>query len=110
MPQLTMIPKVREWLEKQGFALEMQAASAFRAAGFDVKQSSYYTDAETQKPREIDVQAQLRSFSGLVDVKFVVECKSGSKPWVLLCSPDTLERYHRMFAFAALSQSRAMLF
>jgi hypothetical protein len=35
-----MIPKVRDWLEAQGFTLEMHAASAFRAAGFEVRQSS----------------------------------------------------------------------
>ena len=31
-----MIPKVREWLDTQGYLLEIRTASAFRAAGFDL--------------------------------------------------------------------------
>ena len=53
-----MIPKVRNWLETQGYTLEMRAASAFRAIGFDVRQSSHYDDPETGKSREIDVTPQ----------------------------------------------------
>ena len=99
-----MIPKVREWLEKQGYSLEMRAASAFRKAGLEVRQSSYYIDPETAKPREMDVEAISTSFLGYVDIRFFVECKSGDKPWVLLCSPDTLRNYNRFFAFCAMSR------
>ena len=35
----------------------MKTAAAFRAAGFEVRQSSYYIDQETGKGREIDVLA-----------------------------------------------------
>jgi hypothetical protein len=106
-----MIPKVREWLEKQGYSLEMRTASAFRAAGFDfVRQSSYYTDAETNKAREMDVEIISRSWAGFVDVRFFVECKSGDKPWVLLCSTDTLMNYNRLFAFCAMSEQSRSFF
>lgn len=101
---MTMIDNVREWLETQGYSLEMQTASAFRAVGFEVRQSTYYTDPETQKPREIDVQVIDRSMIGLIDVRFFVECKSGGKPWVLFCSADTLKGYNRVFAFGAMSK------
>jgi hypothetical protein len=83
---MTTIPKVREWLEKQGYSLEMEAASEFRKVGFEVTQSSYYIDPETAKPREIDVEAISGSSLGFVDVRFFI-CKSSDKPWVLLCSP-----------------------
>ncbi len=99
-----MIAKVQEWLETQGYSLEMKTASAFRAARFEVRQSTYYTDAETKKAREIDVQAIDRSLHGLVDIRFIVECKSGDKPWVLFSSPDALNNYDRLFAFAAMSK------
>lgn len=108
---MSTIPKVREWLEKQGYSLEMRAASAFRAVGFEVRQSGYYFDRETGKPREMDVEAiSASSPSGLVDVRFFVECKSGDKPWVLLCSPDTLTRYNRLFAFCAMSKASREFF
>lgn len=99
-----MIPKVREWLEKQGFSLEMRTASAFRAAGFEVMQSSHYIDRETGKAREIDVLAIHPDFLGIVNIRFVIECKSSKHPWVLLNSPDTLA-YNRLFAFAVMSQT-----
>jgi hypothetical protein len=99
-----MIPKLKVWLEKQGFSLEMRAASAFRAAGFEVRQSSYYTDAETGKAREIDVLAIDPDFRGIVNIQFSVECKSSRNPWVLLSSPDAVRGYNRLFAFSAMSR------
>ena len=99
-----MIPKVRDWLEAQGFTLEMRTASAFRAAGFEVRQSSHYLDSETGKGREIDVLARDPDILGVVDITFIVECKSSKKPWVLLCSPDTVVGYNRLFALGVLSK------
>jgi hypothetical protein len=101
---MTMIPKVRQWLELQGFTLEMRTASAFRAAGFHVRQSSVYVDAETEKAREVDVLAIDPDNLGVLDIRFIVECKSAKKPWVLLCSPDTLVGYNRISAFASVSK------
>jgi hypothetical protein len=99
-----MVPKIQEWLDKRGFTLEMRTASAFRAAGFKVRQSSLYVDPETGKSREIDVVAIDPDVMGVIDIRFVIECKSTEKPWVLLSSPDTLDGYNRMFAFAVLSE------
>ena len=103
-----MLPKVREWLEARGFTLEMRTASAFRAAGFEVRQSSVYTDTETGKDREIDVLAIDPDIMGIVGIHFIIECKHTKKPWVLLCSPDVLTGYHRVLAFAAISEKMRM--
>jgi len=51
----------------------------------------------------MDVEAISRSRVGAVDVRFLVECKSSDKPWVLLCSAHTLDGYNRLFAFSAMS-------
>ena len=99
-----MTSKVGAWLEKRGFSLEMRTASAFRAAGFEVRQSSYYTDQETGKPREVDVLATHPDYIGIVNIQFIAECKSSRNPWVLLSSPHVLEGYNRLFAFSAMSQ------
>jgi hypothetical protein len=98
-----MIPKVKEWLEKQGFLLEMKTAAAFRQAGFEVRQCSHYVDPDSGKSREIDVLARDPDFLGIVDIQFAVECKASKKPWVLLCSRHTLSGYNRLFAFAPMS-------
>lgn len=107
---MSMILQVRQWLEKQGFSLEMRAASAFRALNFEVRQSSYYSEAWTGHTREMDVEATCASPLGLVDVRFFVECKSSGKPWVSLCSRDTLTNYNRILAFGALSKQSQKIF
>jgi hypothetical protein len=100
---LTLIPNVRKWLDEQGYPLEMRAAAAFRKAGFEVRQSTVYTDPDTTKSREIDVEADDPDYRGVVNIRFVLECKAGGNPWVLLCSHDTVSNYNRAFAFAASS-------
>jgi hypothetical protein len=99
-----MITEVRNWLGEQGFTLEMRTAAAFRAEGFEVRQSSHYIDSESGKGREIDVIAHDPDSIGIIDIIFVVECKSSKKPWAMLCSPDTLVGYNRYHAFGVLSK------
>jgi hypothetical protein len=80
---MSMTENVRQWLEGEGFPLEMRVAAAFRKTGFDVRQSSLYADPESGKNREIDVIAADPDYIGIVEIHFVVECKSSKKPWVL---------------------------
>lgn len=101
----TLEKKVLDWLQSTGFPLEMTAADAFRQAKFDVRQSSTYSDPETEKGREIDVLAIDPDWVGAVEIAFVLECKSSSKPWVVLCSDDALANYNRFFAFAVSTDS-----
>jgi hypothetical protein len=95
--------KVLEWLRSTGFPLEMEAAAAFRNAGFDVRQSGTFPDPQSDKGREIDVLAEDPDVLGVIEISFVVECKSSSKPWVVLTSEDALANYNRLFAFAITS-------
>lgn len=97
--------KIIEWLQTTGFPLEMEAASAFRAAGFDVRQSSTFPDPQSDKGREIDVLAQDPDFVGVIEISFVIECKSSSKPWVVFTSDDALPGYNRLFAFGVTSEA-----
>jgi len=46
-----MVKSVKDWLLKGGFPLEMKTASAFREAGFEVRQSVNYIDPDTKKLR-----------------------------------------------------------
>lgn len=94
-----------EWLKKTGFPLEMEAASAFREAGFDVRQSFTFPDWQSDKGREIDVLAEDPDWLGVIEVSFVVECKSSPDPWVVLTSDYALSNYSRLFAFAVTSDA-----
>lgn len=89
---MTMSDKVKEWLEKQGYPLEMRVAAAFSEAGFDVRQSTYYIDPETSKAREIDVEAVSVTIIGYLDIR------------VLLSSKDTLTGFNRLMAFGGMSE------
>ncbi len=91
--------KVLEWLNSTGFPLEMEAANEFRKAGFDVRQSSTFSDPQSDKGREIDVLASDPDYIGIIEISFVIECKSSAKPWVILMSDDTFSNYNSLFAF-----------
>ena len=80
-----LIPKIRNWLDEQGYPLEMKVARSFQGAGFSVSSSEYYLDPDEGKPREIDVIASMETtISGVsFQMAFAVECKSSKKsPWV----------------------------
>jgi hypothetical protein len=88
--------KVRKWLGKQGYPMEMQVAQAFINKAFYVIQADVFEDEETGKFREIDVMASKFSYvdsgeqvSAIFRIACIVECKaSNGRPWVLF-SPQT---------------------
>ena len=97
--------KIRDWLETQGYPLEMKVASALRKVGFNVMQSQYYIDPETDVPREIDIIAYKNDVRGECEISFLIECKvSKKKPWLLFSSEEALQR-NIFFNFAVLSES-----
>ncbi len=95
--------KIAEWLRGTGFPLEMDAATAFREAGFEIRQSSVVLDPQENKSREIDVLAEDPDLAGIIEIACVLECKSSKNPWVIFTSEDTLANYSRLFAFGMLS-------
>lgn len=94
-----------EWLEKQGYPLEMLVAQAFQDADFHVIMSSFYTDFEASQPREIDVTAQLLSSFDkpvAVQVSYHIECKlARDKPWIIFVPQAQPERFLPMNVIAS---------
>ena len=90
--------KVATWLRKQGFPFELAVGQQLREAGYtNVQYSTFFRDPRTSKWREIDVVAdrpvqvgpsELAStlFYPTFTVSLIIECKHGSKPWVVLRS------------------------
>ena len=95
--------KVKEWLEKTGVPLEMEAASAFHREGFEVAQSYVYADSQLEKSREIDVYARDPDFLGVIDISFVLECKASPKPWVVLKQSTGPIQYNMLHSFSLTS-------
>jgi hypothetical protein len=83
--------KVKKWIEKSGYPLEMEVAKNLQTAGFNVVQSEYFEDSESGKWRETDVVAydEYRSETCRAIFALVAECKGGKdKPWVLFSNKD----------------------
>lgn len=94
--------KILDWLQKQGYSLEMRVAQVFREAGFEVSQFESYVDPNSGDLREIDVVASLdRQIEGVeVSVALFVECKyCRTKPWLILASP---RRFHAFSYFSRI--------
>ncbi len=110
--------RVSEWIQQQGYPLEMQVAGAFQKADFHVRLSDVYHDFDTGKSREIDVTAV--RFSSLdepasLQICWCIECKhSPEKPWVVFVSEAQRERVlpfelicsdiYQTFLFEAMQQ------
>jgi hypothetical protein len=78
--------RVIAWLTRSGFPFEMRIAAAWEDAGFDVAQSVYYVDPESQDAREADIVASRENVMGQGWLRFtiVVECKDRQDAgWVL---------------------------
>jgi len=85
--------KIKGWLEKNGYPLEMRVSRKLTEQEFGVTQSHYYEDYESGKPREIDVVARLydyiepNNYVAIAELEtfLTIECKSTSNPWVVFC-------------------------
>lgn len=95
--------KVLNWLQTTGFPLEMATADAFRKVGFEIRQSTLYIDMETTKSREIDIVAVDQDWIGAIQISVVLECKSSSKPWVVLKSQDAWANFNRIGMHSIMS-------
>lgn len=97
--------KVKNWIEKQGFSLEMRVAKTFRDTGFEVSQFKHFVDQESQSVRPVDVVASTSETIGenLISAHFFVECKYSDQPWVILITP---QRFDKFSFFSRVLQGR----
>ena len=87
----------------------MKVAKTLAAAGFDVLQSSFYTDPETGTSREIDVIGRLSNLLGFVFIYPIIECKKSSKPWVIFTSDCTSFNRIRSFAIMTVETRKSII-
>ena len=97
--------KVKNWIEEQGFSLEMRVAKVFRDAGFEVSQFKHFVDQESQSVRPVDVVAITSETvsDNLVSAQFFIECKYSNQPWVILITP---QRFDKFSFFSRVLQSK----
>lgn len=108
--------QVLEWIQNNGYPLEMLVAQKFRASdAFYVDQSRHYIDSATQKLREADVVA---TWAGVgrggvpVSVRVVVECKAldkskgNRKAWILFTDNDVDDDLGTDFSLALIPKRK----
>ena len=97
--------RIHDWLETQGYPLEMRLAKAIRRHdALQFRQSWNYEDHETGKSREIDIICTKQDYVGFCEINFIFECKGTTKPWVLFTSEETGSSYHRLSGFGIFSK------
>jgi hypothetical protein len=101
MTEKPLNQKILSWLGTQGYGVEMEVAKSLSAAEFQVVQSWFYTDPETETSREIDVVGRMADAVGLLSVYAVIECKKSSKPWVLFTSEQAA--FNRVSSLAIMT-------
>jgi hypothetical protein len=101
--------QILDWVQKQGYPLEMKVAHVLRSCQDTfVEQAAYYVDSKTGELREADVVA---AWTGKVSFKSgasknlyvyaVIECKSAGVPWIVFTEPANGE-LGEDFAFGTL--------
>lgn len=100
-PSEILSNKVKEWLNNQGYSLEMRVAQVFTQAGFDVSQFERYLDPDTGDLREIDIVATIKKSSNKItaSIKYYIECKYLKNPWVIFTSK---KRMHPLSYFSRI--------
>lgn len=97
--------RIREWLDHQGYPLEITVAAKMRnSTTLDIRQGWHYEDPETNLSREIDLVCTGGEPMGLAEINFAIECKGTKKPWILFTSEDAAAGFNRLSAFALLSK------
>jgi hypothetical protein len=98
--------KIMEWLDRQGYPLEMYTAKCCRDSGFAAYPSSYFQDTQSGQQRETDVYAHTRRIPVTdkgreFQLSFAFECKqSRAKPWVAFTHTDERNTMHPKAAMA----------
>lgn len=88
--------KIENWLNTQGYNLELLTAKVFQNNEFKVAQSVYYFDADNNQTRETDLVCyHTQKYHGVhFHLTFVVECKkSTDKPWLVFKSSKEFKKY-----------------
>jgi hypothetical protein len=97
-----MKDKIKVWLEKSGYPLELYVNKIFKSRRYTTDSSCLYEDIDTDITREIDAVAT-RETKGSVDysvcMEVIVECKKSTKPFLILIN-DSIprERYNHFFS------------
>jgi hypothetical protein len=116
---MKLVAKVRDWLDRQGYPLEMRVARLFQREQFNVKQAEYYestegvwreTDVVAELVEEIKISRSADQYDLLrVSSCAVNECKTSSnRPWIVFTDRSTKTQADTM-VFGTIAGTLAQL-
>lgn len=85
-----MKSKLKEWLEKTGYPLEIRGEKILSDYEFDIINSHLYKDSEKNIYRELDLWAsKYFKYEGIqLTINLLIECKKSEKPFILINTND----------------------
>lgn len=99
-----MKEKIRDWLNKQGYPLELKIASALQKESLFPTLANYYLDPTSNKSREIDIIGGRNHVTGFLNIELVIECKrSAERPWLVLSAENSSDGLGPLFEYALTS-------
>lgn len=104
--------KIKDWISKNGYPLEINTAKKFKKNDFHVSQSLFYKDLESGKYREIDVIAHKTfEFNNVsLNVSFVIECKKTTdKPWIVFQNTEIINTKYKEFSVFASKNGQKLM-
>lgn len=103
-----MEAKIKEWLEKTGYPLELYVHEKLVKRKYICEKSSLYSDIESGTKREIDLAAYLHGPSydtHSYSLQLLIECKKSEKPLIVLSEHAKKNRYEILFGGEPLSET-----
>ncbi len=99
--KVSMEDKIKSWLEKTGYPLELYVQKELIKGGYFCHKSPLYIDLQESTSREIDVvafKATEHDIPCSFETKLFIECKKSEKPLVVLTADtDKCARFTTLF-------------
>lgn len=93
MTSKTSEEKIKKFIEKTGFILEMKVSQYLIEQNWQVEVGNSFIDLEEMKRREIDIVAT--KIINNIEVTLIIECKqSNQDQWVFICSSKNPTRFY----------------
>mgnify|MGYP003638260756 CR=1 FL=1 len=102
-----MKDKLKTWLEKSGYPLELYVHKIAAENGYLCEKSQIYSDVETGTAREIDLVAYKHgkiTDEYIFELNLIIECKKSEKPLIILSDGKREERYKQLLGHEAFTE------
>ena len=113
------LEKVKEWVLKTGYPLELEVIDELKSHGWEVMASTNYFDEDEGKWRELDVKAYRKiefgkvkyapEWSYALDLTLIIQCKKSEKfAWILFPAEGKEDLWVRYIDFLKVARTQSL--